>query len=194
MSRHRGDDRPPRASARSVPGQATPAASPGQPGILPAHPTQAAAHRRSKLAGRQPSAEPPGRRSRVPGPSAIAHARAARWADRDERARDRRGAAGPDPCTTQSRSARSGGGSSRLILPRIGSRSSRRPNRADDGLLSTLIHIHGLVQFPPLPHSRGVAPAVPSVGDVCGAPAVPWPAAGDIAREGQVPGDRQGIQ
>jgi hypothetical protein len=76
--------------------------------------------------GRQATAGPPGRRSRAPGHWSMAHAPTARWTDHDERAQGRRGATGPDPRTAQSRSARSGGGSSRRILPGIDSRPSRR--------------------------------------------------------------------
>ena len=47
----------------------------------------------------------------------MAHPPTARCTDHDERAQARRGAAGPDPRTAQSRSATSGGGSSRRILP-----------------------------------------------------------------------------
>jgi len=81
---------------------------------------------------RRPAAGPPGRRSRAPGHWSIAHAPAARWADHDERARGRRGAAGPDPRTAQSRSARSGGGSSRRLLPGTGSRPAADVNEAAD--------------------------------------------------------------
>ena len=52
----------------------------------------------------------------------MANAPTARCTDHDERAQGRRGVTGPDPRTAQSRSARSGGGSSRRILPGIGSR------------------------------------------------------------------------
>jgi hypothetical protein len=131
MSRHRRDDRPPRAGAgrgarpgtrrRAWAGSASCPLT--RNSLLRIVPARSPAGNLS----RQSSAEPPGRRSRTPGPSAMAHVRAARWTDRDERARGRRGAAGPDPRTAQSRSARSGGGSSRRILSGIGSHSSRRP-------------------------------------------------------------------
>ena len=115
---------------------ATPAASLGQPGILPAHHSRLlrAAQRTRRpatSAGKQQlsrRAEGPVRRDVSPWRTLPRHG----WTDQDERAQGRRGATGPDPRTAQSRSARSGGGSSRRILPGIGSRPSprRRERRA----------------------------------------------------------------
>ena len=109
-------------------------ARPGNPGGQPrparhaARSPQQAAARRS-AATRRPATsaakQQPSRRAEGPaaqGHWSMAHAPTARCTDHDERAQDRRGATGPDPRTAQSRSARSGGGSSRRILPGIGSR------------------------------------------------------------------------
>ena len=115
-----------REKGSRLPGQATPAVGLGQPGIL-------SAHHSNLLHARQPAmsahnqqlsrrAEGPVRRDLRPWCTAPA----ARWADRDERARGRRGATGPDPRTAQSRSARSGDGPSRRLLPGTGSHGNRR--------------------------------------------------------------------
>jgi hypothetical protein len=69
----------------------------------------------------------------------MAHPPTARCTDHDERAQGRRGATGPDPRTAQSRSATSGGGSSRQILPRIGS----RPAAADVNDVSVTMYAVG---------------------------------------------------
>jgi len=116
----------PREGSR-LPGQATLAAGLGQPGILPAHhgrlllrPAHPAGRQRQPASNRLSRAEGPARRDIGPWRTLPT----ARCTDHDERAQGRRGATGPDPRTAQSRSARSGGGSSRRKLPEIGSRPS----------------------------------------------------------------------
>jgi len=114
-----------REKGSRLPGQATPAVGLGQPGILSAHHSNLLHARQPAMsAGNQQlsrRAEGPVRRDLRPWCTAPA----ARWADRDERARGRRGATGPDPRTAQSRSARSGDGPSRRLLPGTGSHGSR---------------------------------------------------------------------
>ena len=123
-------------------------ARPGNPGGRPRparhpvrSPQQAAARPPAGDVSRQPTAQPPGRRSRAPGHWSLAHATAARWTNHDERARGRRGAAGPDPRTAQSRSARSGDGSSRRLLPGAGSTATAAGVAAAPGVNENGHHV-----------------------------------------------------
>ena len=135
-------DRPARCGSRKteppgstggsrLPDPATPAASLGQPGILPAHHSRlprAAQHARrpATSSGNQQlsrRAEGPVRRDIGPWCTLPRHGglTVTRGLEADAEQRDQ------TPRTAQSRSARSGDGSSRRLLPAIGS----RPSRAD---------------------------------------------------------------
>jgi len=135
-------DRPARCGSRKteppgstggsrLPGPATPAASLGQPGILPAHHSRLPraaqrARRPATSSGNQQlsrRAEGPVRRDIGPWCTLPRHGglTVTRGLEADAEQRDQ------TPRTAQSRSARSGDGSSRRLLPAIGS----RPSRAD---------------------------------------------------------------
>jgi len=101
--------------------QGTPAASLGQPPILPSHHGRLprAAQRARRLASSSGDQQL-SRRAEGPASRDLGPWRTLPWhggVTDDERARGRRGAAEPDSRTAQSRSARGGGGSSRPVLP-----------------------------------------------------------------------------